>query len=117
MCVKVCEGVCVKHLQRLSSFVEQKHSALQVDLSQVLPWYLWKTRIVWIKQMMPRRRALKKNMIHLAKRGKTPTDQQINGSWDNIRPRALTGPKVFGIDENVKSAVFLIAAQTYNELS
>lgn len=56
-------------------------------------------------------------MIHLAKRGKTPTDKQINDSWDNIRPQALTGPKVFGINENVKSAVFIIAAQTYNELS
>lgn len=56
-------------------------------------------------------------MIHFPNCGKTPKDKQINGSLDNIRPQALTGPKVFGTNGNVKSAVFFIAARTYNVLS
>lgn len=56
-------------------------------------------------------------MIHFPKHGTGPKDKQINGSLDDIWPRALTGPGVFGMNVNVKSAVFFTcseAGQSYN---
>lgn len=55
-------------------------------------------------------------MIHFPNHGKEPKDKQINGSLDDIWPQALTGPGVFGMNVNVKSAVFFIcskAGQSY----
>lgn len=56
-------------------------------------------------------------MIHFPNHGKGPKDKQINGSLDDIWPRASTGPAVFGMNVNVKSAVFFMcseAGQSYN---
>jgi len=47
----------------------------------------------------------KKATINFPNREKKPKDKQINGSLDDIFPQALTGPEVFGINVNVKSAV------------
>lgn len=43
---------------------------------------------------------------------KRPKDKQINGSVDDIWPQALIGPGVFGMNVNVKSAVFFIGSET-----
>lgn len=61
--------------------------------------------------MMPRRTTKKEAMIHFPNHGKGPKDKQINGSLDDIWPQALTGPGVFGMNVNVKSAVFLYMQQ------
>lgn len=64
--------------------------------------------------MMPRRTTTiyKKRMIHFPNHGKGPKDKQINGSLDDIWPRALTGPGVFGMNVNVKSEVFFICSES-----
>lgn len=67
--------------------------------------------------MMPRQTTKKGAMIHFPNHEKGPKDKQINGSLDDIWPQALTGPGVFGMNVNVKSAVFFIcseAGQSYN---
>lgn len=46
-------------------------------------------------------------MIHFPNHGKKPKDKQINGTLDHIWPQTLTGPEVFGMNVNVKSAVFI----------
>ena len=50
-------------------------------------------------------------MIHFPNHEKGPKDKQINGSLDDIWPQALTGPGVFGMNVNVKSAVFFMCSE------
>lgn len=77
---------CVKHLERLSSFWERKRSPQRAGPSQVPPCYLWKTRIVWIKSLMPRWTASATTKSHDSfpkpwKKAKGQTNQWHFGSY------------------------------------
>lgn len=53
--------VCEKHLEHSCHPFENKGTQCYKPVqARVLPCYLWKTRSVWIKQMMPRQTTKKK---------------------------------------------------------
>lgn len=50
-------------------------------------------------------------MNHFLNHEKGPKGQTINGSLDDIWPQASTGPGVFGMNVNMKSAVFFTSSE------
>lgn len=126
--------VCEAPRAPLSSFWEQKRSALQAGPSRVLPCYLWKTRSVWIKQMMPRRTTTTKqekkrshdSFPKLWKRAKGQTNQwqfgwylapSIDRPWSFWHECTYMWKVQFSLDEAIPSWLTLLNTYIWSSCS